>query len=617
MRRVDRPFALGCLLLAVLTALAFLPGLPGAFVFDDYPNLVDNPRIQLERPDAEGLARVVATPQLSGFMRALPTLTFALDYWRAGGADPATFKLTNIAIHTLAAVALAWLFRSLLLLAGSAANRAHWIAAALALAWAVHPLQVSSVLYAVQRFQIMGTLFLLLALGAYTAARHAQMEGRPGRSGMMAAALFWVLALGCKEDSVLLPAYTFALELTVFRFAAARQRTAIVLRRIYLFMVLAGLAAFALLVLPHYWHWDAYPGRDYSTPERLLTQARVLCMYLGQILLPLPGRMPFFYDWLEPSRGLFMPWTTLPAVTIVVGLICTAWWLRRRLPLFALGVLLFFAAHGITSNVPNLELAFEHRNHFALVGAVLAIGSLLLEAVKRFESRPFVLATVAGATLVALAGTTMSRAHSWRDELSLAQANVEHAPGSARAWVTLCKTEFDLGGPPTPDNPRLDRAIAACEAGAAAAPLVLNNATLLLVLKSLRGDASAQEWASFRRGLQTLRMGPENQMATLVLLGYAREGVKMNKNELLATIASYVERNRLPPFALASLGYFVMNDLSDPDHAITYFAQAIEASPPGDPFPRHLGAELQALGRPDLARQVEALGVTRDERRGQ
>jgi len=484
----------------------------------------------------------------------------------------------------------------------------------MALAWAAHPLQVSSVLYAVQRFQIMGTLFVVLALGAYAAARGAQIQGRRARTSMMLAGLFWVLALGCKEDSILLPAYTLALELTVLRFAAGRERTANALRRSYLFMVLAGLLAFALFVLPHYWHWDAYPGRDYSTPERLLTQARVLCMYLGQILLPLPGRMPFFYDWLEPSRGLLMPWTTLPSVTIVVGLIFIAWRLRRRLPLFALGVLLFFAAHGITSNVPNLELAFEHRNHFALVGAVLAIGSLLLAAARRFQSRPIVLATVAGATLVALAGSTMARAHSWRSDLSLAQANAEHAPRSARAWVTLCKTELDLGGPPVPDNPRLDRAIAACEAGAAAAPLVLNNAALLLVLKSLRGDASAQEWASFRRGLETLRMGPENQMATLVLLNYAREGVKLDKGELLATIASHVERNRLPPFALASLGYFVMNDLSDPDHAVTYFAQAIEASPPGDPFPRHLGAEFRALGRPDLARQVEALGVTRDQR---
>src|SRR3546814_8447978 len=101
----------------------------------------------------------------------------------------------------------------------------------LALAWAAHPLQVSSVLYAVQRFQTMGTLFLVLALWAYLKARQAQIEGRPGRTGLLLALLLWVAAMGCKEDSVLLPAYTLALELTVLRFSANSTRLAGILRR--------------------------------------------------------------------------------------------------------------------------------------------------------------------------------------------------------------------------------------------------------------------------------------------------------------------------------------------------------------------------------------------------
>lgn len=613
MSRAGRPFALACLFLAIVAPLAFVAGLPGGFVFDDYPNIVDNPRIHLEAPTPEGLARVVATPQLSGFMRALPTVTFALDYWRAGGPNPATFKSTNIALHTMAAVALAWFFRSLLLLnPGSPNRRASWIAAAMALAWAAHPLQVSSVLYAVQRFQVMGTLFVVLALGAYMAARVAQIEGRDARAGLMAAALCWVLALGCKEDSILLPAYTLALELTVLRFAAARQAASNALRRAYLFLVLGGLTAFALFVLPQYWHWDAYPGRDFSTPERLMTQARVLCMYIGQALLPIPAHMSFFYDWLQPSRGLLAPWTTLPAIAFISCLLAIAWWLRQRLPLVALGILLFFASHGITSNVPNLELAYEHRNHFALVGVVLAVSSLLLTVSDHLPARSKLITVSAGAGLFALILLTGVRAHTWRSELSLAQANADHAPKSARAWVTLCKTELDMGGAPVPENPRLDRAIAACEAGAAAAPHLLNNAALLLVLKSLRGDVREADWNQFRHGIKTVRMGPENQMATIALLGYSRAGVHMDKGELLATISTHAKRNHLPPFALASLGYFVMNDLSDADQAIPYFAQAIVASPAGDPFPGHLGDELDALGRPDLADQIRTLGEERD-----
>src|SRR5690606_31569434 len=120
---------------------------PGEFVFDDIPNIVNNESIKLTRLDPASLLDVIATPQVSGSMRGLPTLTFALDYWRAGGADPATFKTTNIALHVLTTFALAWFFRSLLLLVGTTRRKAFWLAPAMALAWAAHPLQVSSVLY--------------------------------------------------------------------------------------------------------------------------------------------------------------------------------------------------------------------------------------------------------------------------------------------------------------------------------------------------------------------------------------------------------------------------------------------------------------------------------------
>ncbi len=155
-------------MVSLIAGLVFTPGLPGDFVFDDIPNIVNNTAIQIERLDAESLLTTIATPQLSGNMRVLPTVSFALDYLRAGGMDPAAFKITNIFIHALTACALAWFFRTLMLHAGITSRRAQWTATTLAMAWAIHPMQVSSVLYVVQRMQTMGTLFLVLALLAST-----------------------------------------------------------------------------------------------------------------------------------------------------------------------------------------------------------------------------------------------------------------------------------------------------------------------------------------------------------------------------------------------------------------------------------------------------------------
>src|SRR3546814_4629197 len=124
-------------------------------------------------------------------------------------------------------------------------------------------------------------------------------------------------------------------------------------------------AVYATMVIRHYWHWDTLPGRHFTTLERVLIQPSVLSLNLWQILVPLPQHMPVYYDWGQLSRSLIEPWTTLPASAAVLALLGTAWSLRTRWPLFALGVFLFFAAHFIASNVVGLELAFEHRNHFA------------------------------------------------------------------------------------------------------------------------------------------------------------------------------------------------------------------------------------------------------------
>ncbi|NCT69321.1 MAG: hypothetical protein GXC75_00070 [Xanthomonadaceae bacterium] len=606
-----RHFFFASLVVALVAGLLFVPGLPGNFLFDDIPNIVNNRGIHLAELTPSAIADVLAAPQVSGNLRALPTLTFALDYWRAGGiADPATFKTTNILIHILTAFVLGWFFRTLLTVAGVPAARVAPIAIALTLAWAAHPLQVSSVLYTVQRLQTMGTLFLVLALFAYLQARRAQIQGHAGRTGLMATVLLWALALGCKEDSALLPAYALALELTVLRFAAADPRVARMWRRGYLVLVLAAVPAYALW-LTNVWHPDAYPGRDFNSIERLLTQPRVLCMYLWQIVLPLPQHMPFHYDWLKPSRSLLHPWTTLPAMGLVICLLAAAWRMRTRYPLFALGVFLFFFAHFIASNAIGLELAYEHRNHFALIGAVLAIGSVLAHLAVRLHIRPSLQAGLCAAALLALGATTAIRAYGWRDALSLAQASAAAAPGSPRAWIDLCDTYFTRGGGVTARNPNLDHAISACASGANADPESLNNLALLVTLKTLRGDVTPQDWQRFQQRLAIVRMTADNTRAPLILTYYASQGVPLDRSQTLAALATLDRRANLGPRTLVMIGDALLNNLHAPEAATLYYLKAIGKLPPEAMFAQQLATELRAKDHADLADAVERAGTAR------
>ena len=53
---------------------------------------------------------------------------------------------------------------------------------------------------------------------------------------------------------------------------------------------------------------------------------------------------------------------------LVVALVTSSFVLRRKLPLFAFGILFFFASHVVESSVLGLELMFEHRNYTGTFG---------------------------------------------------------------------------------------------------------------------------------------------------------------------------------------------------------------------------------------------------------
>src|SRR5688500_13964670 len=81
--------------LLVLVALVYWPGLGGGFVFDDYPNIVQNGALHVTWASTwlEWLAAVFSSPA-SELQRPLAMLTFAINH-ALTGLDPYWMKLTN------------------------------------------------------------------------------------------------------------------------------------------------------------------------------------------------------------------------------------------------------------------------------------------------------------------------------------------------------------------------------------------------------------------------------------------------------------------------------------------------------------------------------------------
>lgn len=624
------PFSVAAALAALLATALLWAGLGGTFIFDDLPNIADNSSLHLTSLSWSALRQAAFSYEPGGGSRPLAMVSFALDHWRAGGLDPAAFKQTNLLIHALTVLVLVYLLRQLLEVANFSPRRRDAVAFLVALCWAVHPLQVSSVLYVVQRMQTLGTLFMVLGLLAFVCARRRQQAGRSSTLHWALMVLWGGLGLACKEDVILLPLLAVILELTLFRFEMADGRPGTRWRRTCLALGAAGALLYMVVVVPRYWHWDAYWGRDFSSVERLLTQGRVLVMYLGQILLPEPSRLPFYYDGLTPSRGLLEPLSTLPALLLVALLLGLAWRLRHVRPLFATGVLWFFAGHFITSNVLNLELAFEHRNHFPLVGALLALADLALWLRDRLKPDRPVVVILSLALVSALCLMTYIRASIWGDPLHFALHGPTWAPDSVRAWQLACKNYFERSGG-DPAHPFFSFAIQSCQKGADL-PQGLMPLADVIILKSVQAQHAKEngldvkappegtapesgppvrdvedDWALLLQRLRTGLITPEGRTVMASMLRNGATGVPLDQHQMVLAIEAFDARVPQTPIELANTAEYLLLHAHDSDKALAFYRKAIRAAAPGDPLPGQIYQTLQERG---LAAWVEQLKLS-------
>lgn len=425
--------SLSILLGWVLVTVIYWPGLHGSFFFDDGPNILRVEALRLDLFSLQAIQDALRSGISGPSGRPVAQLTFALNHYFSGSFDPFAFKATNLAIH--AATGLLVYFLGLRLLG---AGRPHVLqgktqvaASVLTALWLLHPIQLTAVLYAVQRMTSLSAFFLFAAM-----LLHVQGRETGGRAGVVRLALawglLWPLSFLSKETGVLFPLFALAWELILRRLTVGRCD-----RFTRVLAVLAGLtiavgAIYAALPVGK-WLWAGYDLRSFTLTERLMTEGRVFWLYLGLMLLPRLEAFGLHHDDLPLSTGLFEPWTTLPSWA---GLICLAWlaWrLRGKMPIVSFGIAWFFIGHLLESTALPLELVHEHRNYVPLFGVLLALVSALQWALMTPGPRKTFFVTLAVVALSYNAFVTALRAHQFGEETRRSQIEVQHHPASARA----------------------------------------------------------------------------------------------------------------------------------------------------------------------------------------
>jgi len=418
--------------IAVLCFWVYHPALQGGFVWDDRSLFEQN----AHRWQWSNLGELLThqdnlfTDHNNGFYRPLPNLSFLLDrsLW---GFEPAGFHLTNLAVHTAAALVL-----YLICLHVTGDIRA---GAAAALVFAVHPVNVESVAWINGRNNAMAGLFYLLAFWAHLRWRSG------GRSRWLALACASLAgSILSKEVAVTFPLVVAAHEATDHGQPSLGAASRGIISQVlpYLF-VLMGFIVLRGLILP------ALPDLKLSGDElllRLIGLPHMVWRYLELLLCPLHlSALHQTAPILSVSDPRFVS-QSLGIVT-VAGL----WiWSRRR------SALIFFALGWVWANlapvvglipIPNVRsLIAERYLYLASAGMALAMAGIVVQhrpgrhPVMAAASTAVVVLTVLGFSHLA-----MERSRVWTSEEALWQDTVEKAPRSFEAWVNLAIALADSG----------------------------------------------------------------------------------------------------------------------------------------------------------------------------
>jgi len=429
----------------LLVALVYWPGLHGPFVFDDYNNILNNDAVLIKELSITSLYDAMMSGEAGPAKRPLTMLTFGLNHvW--SGLDPFYFKITNLIIH-LGNGLLVYLFaRRLIELRLRIAQRQlrdfHWLALAAAGVWLAHPVQLTSVLYVVQRMASLSASFLLLGLCFYLRARTKMLDGAHPWPTL------WLVVPGCtlaaalaKENGVLLIPIAFAVEVSLLRFAYANKPRLGSLEQFYfVFLFVPSMVMVVFLLKNPDWLTVAELWRPFTMVERVMTESRVLLLYLKILLIPSAHDLALFYDDFTISRGLFDPPATFASIIAIAAVTGFALVRRQRYPWLAFAVLWFLVAHAMESSFLMLELVHAHRNYVAYLGPILAACIGLTRVTRLIGLRlPMLVATsIFLLTLI----VTWQRAVQWSNPIDQIAFELHHRPNSARANYELGRLYF-------------------------------------------------------------------------------------------------------------------------------------------------------------------------------
>lgn len=415
------------LIAALLGLILSAPAIGHDFVYDDVGVILAREALWEAGP-REVLSEPYWPQERSGALWRPATLALFSVQWSLGDGDPAVFHATNMLLYAgvsgLVALLGALLFTPAVgLVAG--------------LLFAAHPVHVEVTANVVGQSELVSAAAYLGVL----ALVWTSLRSPPSVPRLVALGLLAFVGMAAKEHVVTLPGAV----LVLWWLWAERRREDVpdVARHQWPVMVatILGVASYLgvrFLIRGEFADSGGVaPGLD---PDSVLRRVAVMLPISLHWL-----RLLFWPVSLSADYGpAFVPvrggpgWIHAAAVAVWLGLLATAWHLRRRMPAVALGTALFLITISVASNIlVPLEIRLAERLLFLpSVGWALAVGGLAVAVGNRDRRSRLAVVGIVAAVTLGFSIRTLDRIPVWKDnDTFFAQMEVD-APGTFRiSWV--------------------------------------------------------------------------------------------------------------------------------------------------------------------------------------
>ncbi|MEQ1272544.1 hypothetical protein ABLT60_00315 [Acinetobacter ursingii] len=436
------------LFILILTFFLYSSGLYGDYVFDDPVNILENTKIAITSLSYSDLKKAFFSGDAGPLGRPISMLSFALNHYFTG-FNPFYFKLTNIFIHLVNGILVyiisLKIFNWLSFEEPSIKNKTAYMAVAVASIWLVHPINLTSILYVVQRMTSLSTLFGLLAILIYCSWRTEVFSISSALTKWLGIVLALLASLFSKESGLLFVGLIYWIELLIFQGKNINHKNIYwgkykVVQ--YLWFGLGGILLLLIYVSFPYVFSQPAGNRDFSTIERLLTETRVVFYYLKLIFFPLLSDLSLYHDDFTISSSLMQPISTLFSLLglLAITLLCVFFVKKYPLMLFAWGW--YLISQLMESTFISLELVHEHRNYFGIIGFIFAIVFFLNKvSSKKIKFAIYIFGVVYFSNL---ALTTWQRANLWSNLVDQALYEATMHPKSDRANYQMARVLMQL-----------------------------------------------------------------------------------------------------------------------------------------------------------------------------